>query len=41
MSLEEIRNEIDTIDTELANLFKKRMECAKRVAEVKKKENKY
>lgn len=40
MSLEKIRNEIDAIDTELANLFKKRMECAKRVAEIKKKENK-
>lgn len=40
MSLEEIRKEIDAIDTELAQLFKKRMECAKKVAEVKKKENK-
>ncbi|MBE7040187.1 MAG: bifunctional chorismate mutase/prephenate dehydratase, partial [Ruminococcaceae bacterium] len=40
MSLEEIRNEIDSIDTELATLFKKRMECAKKVAEIKKKENK-
>jgi len=40
MSLEEIRKEIDTIDTELVGLFKKRMECAKRVAEVKKQENK-
>lgn len=40
MSLEEIRKEIDNIDTELATLFKKRMECAKKVAEVKKKENK-
>lgn len=40
MNLEEIRNEIDSIDTELVSLFKKRMECAKKVAEVKKKENK-
>ncbi len=40
MSLDEIRKEIDLIDTELATLFKKRMECAKKVAEVKKKENK-
>ena len=40
MSLEEIRKEIDLIDTELAQLFKKRMDCAKRVAEIKKSENK-
>ncbi len=39
MNLEEIRNEIDSIDTELASLFKKRMDCALKVAEVKKKEN--
>lgn len=40
MSLEEIRKQIDEIDTQLAGLFKKRMECAKKVAEVKKTENK-
>ena len=40
MSLDEIRKQIDEIDTELAGLFKKRMECAKKVAEVKKSENK-
>ena len=31
-----VRNEIDTIDEELLVLFIKRLECAKKVAEIKK-----
>ncbi len=36
MKLDEIRNEIDTIDKELVELFKKRMNCAAQIAEYKK-----
>jgi len=35
MSLEEIRAEIDALDTQMKPLFLKRMECAKHVAETK------
>ena len=35
MTLDEIRVQIDAIDTEMKALFLKRMECAKRVAETK------
>ena len=35
MNLQEIRNEIDEIDSKLSELFAKRMECSKRVAEYK------
>jgi chorismate mutase len=35
MTLEEIRAEIDKLDNEIKELFVKRMECAKHVAEVK------
>lgn len=33
--LSEIRNEIDNIDNELIELFKRRMDCSKAVAEYK------
>lgn len=36
MSLDEIRQQIDSIDQELLSLFKKRMDCAKQVGEYKK-----
>ena len=36
MKLDELRNEIDTIDKELVSLFIKRMNCAAEVAEYKK-----
>lgn len=39
MGLEELRNEIDSIDDEILKLFLKRMECASKVADYKK-ENK-
>lgn len=35
MTLDEIRVEIDVIDTKMRTLFEQRMECAKNVAEVK------
>ena len=35
MSLKPIRDEIDKIDEQLIELFKKRMECSKKVAEYK------
>lgn len=35
MTLEEIRVEIDAVDTQMKPLFLKRMECAKNVAQVK------
>lgn len=35
MGLDEIRNEIDSIDKQLLELFKQRMDCAKRVGEYK------
>lgn len=35
MTLEEIRVEIDKVDTQMKELFRKRMECGKHVAEVK------
>lgn len=35
MSLEEVRKEIDKIDTQMKTLFLQRMECGKHVAEVK------
>ncbi len=35
MSLKEIRNEIDEIDEQIVNLFTKRMECSRKVAEHK------
>lgn len=39
MSLKEIRKEIDQIDNELVNLFVKRMNCSRKVAEAKMKNN--
>ena len=35
MTLDEIRAEIDKIDSKMKELFIKRMECARHVAEVK------
>ena len=35
MTLEEVRNEIDEIDTNMKPLFLRRMKCGKHVAEVK------
>ena len=35
MTLEEARADIDAVDTQMKPLFLKRMECAKKVAEVK------
>ena len=35
MSLKPIRDEIDEIDKELVELFKRRMECSKKVARFK------
>ena len=35
MTLEEVRNEIDEIDTNMKPLFLRRMTCGKHVAEVK------
>ncbi len=35
MTLEEARREIDAVDTQMKPLFLKRMECARKVAEVK------
>ena len=35
MTLDEIRVEIDAVDTQMKPLFLKRMECAKQVAEAK------
>lgn len=35
MTLEEARKEIDAVDTQMKPLFLKRMECARKVAEVK------
>ncbi len=39
MTLDEIRQEIDTIDAQLLPLFIERMKCAEQVAEVKKEKN--
>ena len=39
MNLDEIRNEIDSIDKELVSLFIRRMNCASEVAEYKKQNN--
>ena len=39
MNLNDIREEIDVIDKEILSLFIKRMECAKRIALIKEKEN--
>ena len=39
MKLEEIRNEIDSIDKELVSLFVRRMNCAAEVAKYKEKIN--
>ena len=39
MSLSELRNEIDRIDTELVKLFGERMEIAAQVADYKKENN--
>lgn len=39
MELSEIRKEIDSIDTQLIELFKKRMECSRQVANYKKTTN--
>lgn len=39
MGLEEIRKDIDKIDEQLLELFKQRMDCAKRVGEYKKENN--
>ena len=39
MKLEEIRNEIDSIDKELVSLFIRRMNCAEQVAKYKKENN--
>ena len=39
MNLKEIRNEIDEIDRQLLPLFMQRMDCAKKVAAVKKEQN--
>lgn len=39
MELEELRKEIDGIDNGILELFLRRMECAKQVAEVKRKKN--
>lgn len=39
MKLEEIRNEIDSIDEELVSLFIRRMNCAEQVAKYKKENN--
>ena len=39
MNLDNIRNEIDNIDSQIAQLFKKRMEAAKSVAEYKRENN--
>ena len=38
MNIEELRQEIDTIDSELIKLFEKRMKTAKNIADVKKNE---
>lgn len=38
MSLEDIRKDIDAIDSELVPLLKKRMECSLKVADIKRKE---
>ena len=35
MTLEEVRNEIDEIDTNMKPLFLRRMQCGKHVAEIK------
>ena len=35
MDLSEIRNEIDSIDKQIVELFRKRMDCSARVAENK------
>lgn len=35
MTLEEVRKEIDAIDSQMKPLFLKRMECSKYVAEAK------
>ena len=37
MTLEEIRVEIDAVDTEMKPLFLRRMECSRQVAEAKEK----
>lgn len=39
MTLEEVRKEIDAIDRQLLPLFLQRMDCAKQVAEIKRKQN--
>ena len=39
MSLDEIRKEIDAVDSELVTLMKKRMQCSLKVAEIKRAEN--
>ena len=41
MTLTEIRKEIDNIDSQLIELFKKRMECSRQVANYKKATNTY
>ena len=35
MDLKDIRRDIDAIDTQLVELLKKRMDCSKKVAEIK------
>ena len=39
MDKENIRNEIDAIDDKIVDLYLKRFECVKKVAEVKQQEN--
>ena len=39
MELQDIRQQIDSIDTQLIELFKQRMNCAKEVGLYKKKHN--
>ncbi len=39
MTLQEIREKINSIDTELVVLLKKRMECSLEVAKIKKQDN--
>ena len=39
MTLEEIRGEIDQIDGQLLSLFTRRMDCARKVAQVKARQN--
>ena len=39
MNLNDIRKEIDAIDKEILSLFIKRMECAKKIALIKERDN--